>query len=360
MGRVDLHKVTESHVERFSERWIGGSEGVEWRSVLEAAMVANRLRRSERLDLAAFTPLCLLRAVWATAHGAEPIPELAATQADIAASMFRQAGGEIWKLRSDELLIPEKLVRDDIGGLVTYPVQCARLIELLGLYGLDQTEDREEVASWLSAFLVEQPGAAHPISDRWAVSLIPALLLVASRDRTVSRNFLIEVLRWLGDHYENDEAGLAGPDAEPDQEVAYFLGGGLEHVDAKPRQHSYLGAVVLDLAALLEDEELYDLAYNELAAVGAIPLVALPRDDVSQYMKTGHGVDVPVNTSPKYTETLAEGDAWRTSAHHDEDLSRYYLGRGDRLWDHLTLSLVTRDRHWVAGLRRLLSDNAAA
>jgi hypothetical protein len=59
---------------------------------------------------------------------------------------------------------------------------------------------------------------------------------------------------------------------------------------------------LLDLAALLEDDELYDLAYNEVAALDIRPFVALPRDDVSQYMATGHGIDVPLNTSPQYAE----------------------------------------------------------
>jgi hypothetical protein len=48
------------------------------------------------------------------------------------------------------------------------------------------------------------------------------------------------------------------------------------------------------------------------------------------------------------------------ASHHDEDLTRFYLGRLGYLWDHLSLSLVTRDRHWVAGLRGLLHNPAAS
>ena len=147
---------------------------------------------------------------------------------------------------------------------------------------------------------------------------------------------------------------MAGPYADPDVEVAYFLGGSLEHVELRERRESYLAAVLLDLAAVLQDADLYDLAYNEIAAVDIRPFVTLPRDDVNQYLTAGHGVDVPVNTSPKYAEQYAEGDGWRMAAHHDDDVSRYYLGRLGYFWDHLTLSIVSRDRYWVAGLRRLL------
>jgi hypothetical protein len=75
-----------------------------------------------------------------------------------------------------------------------------------------------------------------------------------------------------------------------------------------------------------------------------------------QYLIAGSGIDVPMNTSPKYAETWDEGDGWRMAAHHDEDLARYYLGRIHRIWDALTLSLVTRDRHWVALIRAMRSS----
>jgi hypothetical protein len=354
IGRIDLEKVTESRIERFSERWIGGAEGAHWKALLEAAVVANRLRGAERLDLAAFTSLCLLRAIWATVHGTEELPETVTAQHEAAVAMFDAYGRMVWELCSEELFGPEALIRDDIGLLVTYPVQCARLLEVLGLYGLREDDAADDIAAWLEQFMTAQPGAAHPLSDRWAVSLIPAIVLVGRRNRSPCRIFLTDVLRWLGDRHDQGGLGLAGPHAEPEEEVEYFLGDCLDHVQLEPRRASYLAAVVLDLAAALEDAELYDLAYNEVGALDIRPFVALPRDDVSQYMTSGHGVDVPVNTSPRYAESFSDGAGWRTALHHDDDLTRYFLGRLGRYWDQLSLSVVTRDRHWVAVLHHLL------
>jgi hypothetical protein len=355
LGRTDQGKVTESSIERFSERWIGGTDGIAWSALLEAAIIANRLRLAQRLDLACFTALCLLRAMWASAHRAEPPPERTIEQRDTAVAMFLNYSHDLWSTHSEELLDPKEIIRDDIGVIVTYPVQCVRLIEILGLYGLCVSDEAEGVANWLAQFIIAQPGAAHPISDRWAVSLIPAILLVSQFDSQVSRSYLTEVLRWMGDRHDNDGLGMAGPHAEAREEVEYLLGSSLESVERPPRRQSYLAAVVLDLAALLEDEELYDLAYNEVAALDIRPFLALPRDDVSQYMATGHGIDVPLNTSPHYAESFAEGTDWRMAEHHDDDLTRYYLGRLGRLWDHLSISVVTRDRHWVACLRGFLN-----
>jgi hypothetical protein len=270
--------------------------------------------------------------------------------------MFMSYAEIVWEARSDEMFDPKKIVENDIGLIVTYPIQCLRVLEIFGLYGLARPDVADEVADWLARFIASQPGASHPVSDRWAVSLIPALVILGQRRPDVLRPFLTDVLRWLGDRHDNDGLGMAGPHAEPFEEVEYFLGSPLESVEVSARRQSYLAAVMLDVAALLEDEELYNLAYNEVVALDIRPFLAIPRDDVSQYMTTGHGIDVPMNTSPNYAEYYADGSAWRMAAHHDDDTGRYYLGRIGRLWDHLSLSTVTRDRHWVAGIRVLLRE----
>ncbi len=355
LGRIDQGKVNEPRLERFSERWIGGSDGIGWRAVLECAFIANRLRSTQRRDLACFAALCLLRAVWASAHGTEPPPAIALEQADLTKTLFVSYAQELWNERSSELLDPRELIRDDIGIAVTYPLQCSRLLEVLGMYGLTEyAEDSDAIAEWISAFFGGQPGATHPVSDRWAVSLLPALTLLARTDRARCSKPIENTVRWLGDRNDAGGLGLAGPHAEPLEEIEYLLGSSLEHIDKPPRRHSYLAGMLLDFAALLEDGDLYDLVYNEIAALDIRPFVAIPRDDVSQYMATGHGIDVPINTSPKYLEYFADGSDWRMADHHDDEVDRYYLGRNGRLWDHLALSIVTRDRHWVAGLRALV------
>jgi hypothetical protein len=108
--------------------------------------------------------------------------------------------------------------------------------------------------------------------------------------------------------------------------------------------------VVLDLAAVLELQDVYDVAFNDFEAVGIHPAVPIPSDNVGQYLIPG---PTPVETAPQYAEYWSAGSGWQMAPHHDEDLNRYYLGRLDLPWDHLAVSLVTRDRHWVAGLRTL-------
>jgi hypothetical protein len=334
IGRIDSHRVTETELERYSRQWVADGTPLSWRSVLESAVVTNRLMRSDRLDLACFASLALLRGVWASVHGTEPPPDEALAQADLARAMFTGYAANLWERCGEEALEPATLIEgDDEGIFLTYPVRCLRIAEILGIYGLTLKDDEQrEVAAWLGRFLASQPGAAHPISDRWAVSLLPPALLVHRAEPGTVEQWLQEVVRWLGDHHEDEALGLAPSDADPEDEADYLLGGILEHIDRPKRRTSYLAAVVLDLSAALELRALYDVAFNDIIAVDLTPLVPQPNDDVGQYLVAGRGIDIPINTSPKYTEKSEAGDGWTMADHHDDDLTRYYLGRISRTW----------------------------
>ena len=71
-------------------------------------------------------------------------------------------------------------------------------------------------------------------------------------------------------------------------------------------------------------------------------------------MVSGDAVDVPHVTDPGYVSAWADGADWRMASHHHLAVDQYYLGRLGRLWDQIAVSAVTRDRHWVAGVRALL------
>src|SRR6202007_2390509 len=73
LGNIDQNRVQESEIDSFSRRWFSKeSTSPLYKAALEAAVVANRLRRHQRLDLACFVALCLIRSSWVRAHGTEP------------------------------------------------------------------------------------------------------------------------------------------------------------------------------------------------------------------------------------------------------------------------------------------------
>jgi Restriction endonuclease len=359
VAAIDDASVNEDQLETFSRFWLRSGEVPQPRSTVEAAIVATQLAHTGRRDLAAIAALCLLRAVWASVHGADPVPAAALELADSAQRMFLAYAEEIW---TDALA--QKADDDDLSALnasggyySTYRVTSLRLLEILSLFALADESRRDDLADWLRRFIETNPGASQPLSDRWAVSLIPATVVLAGQSREEAARYLGWVTAWVCDHYEDEGIGLAAADADPAAEIEYFFGGSLEHVTRPRRLSSYLATVVLDLAAALELKALYEDARNDFLASDVSLSVPMPRDDDGQYQVAR--ADIPIDTSPKYAEKWIDGDDWRMSSHHDDDLSRYYLGRIGRVWDFAAICSVTRDRHWVAAIRALAAQGGA-
>lgn len=356
LAAINDKKVTDADVERFSASWIRTGEVPTQTAAFEAALVASRLAHAGRKDLAALTGLGLVRSVWASVHGTEPPRTEALEMAEYGRQLFLVYAKEAW----DEA---QGLEADGLNGLnaagghySTYRVLALRLGEILGLLALADAEFTKPVAVWLKQFYETNPGASQPISDRWAVSLVPAAVTLNAFDRQATADLLRRVTRWTCDYYEGAGLGLAAADAEPQQEVDYLVGGAFEHITLPKRKLSYIATIVLDLAAALGQSAAYDDARNDFLAVDAGPGTPIPRDDADQYKVAE--ADVPLNTAPNYCDEWTQGDDWQMAPHHHSALTDYFLGRIDRPWDQLAVSAVTRDRHWIAAIRALDADIA--
>jgi hypothetical protein len=92
----------------------------------------------------------------------------------------------------------------------------------------------DEITDWLVQFQAAQPGLAHPISDQYAVSLIPTSLALLAADRGAARRLLERTTVWLCDRHERGELGLASADASPTEEIEYLLGAVFDSIE-RPR-----------------------------------------------------------------------------------------------------------------------------
>jgi hypothetical protein len=367
LGKIDERTLVDKELEAFSRRWVLDEDTASglWKSAVEAAVIANRLAGHERLDLACFTALCLVRAAWASTHGAEPQGGVGLSIADLGRGLFSFYASALRDRCDEESLDPLAFVHANAEEIpvsfVTYLVRCMRLIEILGLLGLLKLEsgadESAEVAEYLVRFFGSHPGAAHPVSDRWAVSLIPPLLLLGRLGhRETVTSVLTEVTRWIADHYEGDKHGLAGPAAAPGEEVNYLLGTPFEHVELERRSESFVSTVILDLAAVLEMGDFFELARNEFLAVKAMACVVEAEDTRGQYLLDSPGLSYEPNM--EYEEKWQPADGWKVAHHHKRGPSTYYLGRIGRLWDQLAASCVLRDRHFPVSYRALLSEGS--
>ena len=162
---------------------------------------------------------------------------------EVAGRTFAAYAERLWERCGENELDPVRLVNthgDEFGIFATYNVRCSRVIERLGLLGLwRQREglDTTSIRTWLARFVTDQPVAGHPLSDRWATSLIaPAVLLGATDPRLVGE-WLKETVRWVGDRLEGEGLGLASVSASPQEEVEYLFSS-LEHIQHRRRRES--------------------------------------------------------------------------------------------------------------------------
>lgn len=361
LGHIDRQRLRENEIEQFSRRWIGlaGSRTLQAGS-LEAAVVASRLRRHGRIDQACFVGLCLVRASWVGAHGKRPTNSEALWSAETGRALFRHYTFSLLDSCTDDVLEPLNMTGNELASYVTYPARCLRLAELLGLLALLESENGDaptnKISDFLSIFIEKHPGTSHPLSDRWAVSLIPPALALAQSGHSQQVELMFHgVAKWVADRYDAESFGLAGPGTSTEEEVERLLGNPFEHVDFPRRAESYTASVLLDLAAVLEMGDFYAVARNEFLAVDIIlPVVEAP-DTPSQYLLGGDGLCYSVNM--EFAHSWKPTDGWKVAPHHQRAFVPYLTSIG-RSWDLLAVSAVLRDRHFVGVLRHFSVKNS--
>jgi hypothetical protein len=164
-------------------------------------------------------------------------------------------------------------------------------------------------------------------------------------------DYLREVFVWIGQRYGNG-MGLAGPTASPETEVQQAIGRAVpQRIQIERRGESYLSSVVLDLCAFLRLERLYGFAREDFRRIDVSLSAMTTADTVGQYLLDGTGVAIEINAS--YADALS--DDWAGAAPHlaGEAFPRY-LQSLHRSWDHLAVSAVLRDRHFVCAWPALM------
>lgn len=347
-------------LEVHSRGWIRfGMNRSNLRDSLEAAVIASHCRNQQRIDLSCAVALMSLRSAFATIHGTSPVPEIAEVAINTARELFRYYAGQLWEFCRGRFLQPNELIREDRtpAGYVTYPVRSLILLENLALLGLlvepVDSALSAAIAEYLAQFMQSNSGAAHPISDRWAISLVPASLLLARHGKAdVVHSFLLTAVQWIADRYDEGNFGLAGPYSSPIEETTQLLGPPFEHVSLRRRNESYVASSILDLACVLEDQELYDAARNEFLAVDIVLPIMEVDDDLSQYGR--HLGEPRFEPNMPYDEYWSPKENWKCAPHHKRGPELYFPERVATTWDQLALSVVLRDRHLVYGWRRIL------
>lgn len=350
LGDIDVHEVDMDAIETFSRRWAHWEPSrIAGLGLIETALLSERLKETERLDLACHLALCAVGAAWAA--GATEPDEITVTAADSAGRLFESYARLLWTECDDRLLREFGLAAySGFASWVTYPIRCMRLAEIIALLGLRVGESDPELArsisEWLVRFAQAQPGIAHPVGDRYAVSIVPVASLLANQHADVVNNLLRRAAVWVCDRHEPGWLGLAAVDAPPSEEVSRLLAGAFEHIDLEPRQQSQTAGLLLDLAASLELRDLYADIRNDMLAVGVYPSVLLVAAGQDQLSRTGEENRWDYN--PDFADAI---DGTAPAAPHLGDDDAHLVIPRHRWWDLLAASAALRDRHFPTAIR---------
>jgi hypothetical protein len=345
LGSADGGSATMASIELFSRRWSTWEpERIAGLGVIEAAVLCEHLATSQRLDLACHLALCLVRGAVAAGAGSDV--------SEGARWLFETYAIRLLDEDGDQMLDEDFVSESGASAWISYPVRCVRIAEIVGLLALrvrkEDTKRAMEIAIWLTRFLAAQPGTSHPISDAYAVSLIPATLVAATVDTDAALELLRGAAVWLCDAYERDHLGLAAVDATPTEEVERLLGGSLEWVKHERRRDSVIATVLLDLAAALDFDELYADIRNDIEAVGIYPRVLRLAEGPDQFDRAG--LENSLDPNVDFAENLEE--ALPIAPHH-ADAAGKDLCEAGRAWDLLAISSALRDRHFYCALEAM-------
>jgi hypothetical protein len=312
-------------------------------AAIYAAVLANQARRAGRLDLAAIVALCLLRAARCWSFDGQAEAERLAISAR---RLYCSYAADILDAVRDTAGDALQMVRSIPGPppILAYPVYVARIAESLALLSLAPTEylaeaDKpraQDAGAVLSKLLRAQVGLPKLVSDKWAISLVLALLAVKKSEPALAARVLREAVRWVADAYDSDGIGLAAPDASIATEVEHALGGLYDHVAVTRRPDSYAATLLIDLAACLGFESEYNFAVNEILAVKADPVALIADESAARWgasMGSTGLARVPlVRYAEPYEPSVPLAD------HHATPRPP------GPAWDALALALLPRDR----------------
>jgi hypothetical protein len=346
LDRIESRSVRDRDLEVFSRSWLASDL---WRAVISCSIVASGLMERHRVDLSCQMALGLIRA--AAAHGHGRNDEVSEAAMDAARSLFLSYGDEFRGAFGPVAQSGDALCRSgsELFPGISYPVRCYRYLETMGMLGLLHMVQGEEekagaIARELGAFVRDQRGASHPLSDRWAVSLIPASLLLFRFDAESLRPWIEAICVWIADHHWRNPA-LGSVAATPEEETAYLVGPPFEHVELRRRKQSYVATILLDLTRILGLNSTYDDLLNDFLAVELAFPVFETSDGPGQYVYSER--DFTFEPSVRFEEHPSATE-WAAAAHHRRGPDSFHLQRLDRYWEHLAISLVLRDRHFIS------------
>ncbi|MBI1335226.1 MAG: hypothetical protein GC165_20375 [Armatimonadetes bacterium] len=227
----------------------------------------------------------------------------------------------------------------------TYPIHCSRVIEALGLIALgSDVEQARFAASRLIEFVESEPGVSHPISDRYAVSIVTACLALERHGRQdISKSLIEKATVWLCDRVEFG-AGIAHIDATVQEEIDQLLGYPFSGLNVESARSNLLASALVDLAAHSTDTKLYTDVVNDLKAVEIYPEYFQPADTSAQFL-IDHD-EVVHYPGVEFADNLVPDNGLGYAPYGPYEPTTFALFESLGFIGYVSISLLLRDRYF--------------
>lgn len=341
--------LTDREIESYSRQW--ADESIELdrrllRATVEAEVLAQQCLAHGHYYEAVQVHLALLR-VTCVASYTDPPEELIGVFTEGFVRLHELcivALGEIqtaWEPKKD--LVSLEGVSFD---MTTYLVHCSRIMEIASLtyFSSSGADVREASASFLEDFVRNESGCCHPLSDRYAVSIVLAVLALCANGRTaVARDLVKRTTVWLCDRYEQG-MGLAGIEASELEETQTLLGYAFEFIDLPYRRTSFLATALADLSAFISDHDLYSSVVNDVKACRIHPEYWQPRDTVGACRIDG--ADVVTYPTISYADEITDFGTESFGNHMEDELASFRFAEHLGPESVVVLIALLRDRYF--------------
>lgn len=340
---------TFERIESDSKRWLSRYDNFEkwalWCS-LESEALAQQFVSSGRFYEAIHVHLGRLRAICAAAYEAQSqdLPALfrsALPSVVELASAYVRSFKEAWEPARD--MLSSDLPSTDFIG---YRVQCSRVLECasLGYWLSDDQASRTQFAEFVCDIVTVELGCAQPISDRYAVSVaLASLVLVNEWQLPTLELLLCRATEWLCDRYEQG-IGIATVDSSEKEEIETLLGYRFDFTKVSTRRDSLLATIIRDASVVLGNADVYSDIGNDFEAVGIFPEYYQSKDTLGACLV--EGADVLRYPTVGYREKVSDWIAFEHSSYAAEECREYRFTNLLGTRSTVILTMLLRDRYF--------------
>ncbi len=355
-GSAMQGRVSDREIEEHSRRWNDVSLDRDKRLLLcalESEILAQQCIAQGFHYEAIVAHLARLRTLCALAYTddasyAPPLyTEAIARLHDLCASYLGEIR-RLWRERRDLLTLIVTATNQGeyaVPPVMTYPIQCARIIDIAALAFFTTTEaERGETASFLEEFILAEPGCCHPPGNRYTVGIVLAILILLSRNRRESvRQALHHVTTWLCDRYEQG-VGLAGHEATEGVETMTLLAYPFASVEVTESRSSLLATAMCDLAAFLGDGDLFGDIVNDIKACDIYPEYWQPQDTAG--VCSIESADVTHVPNVEFADVLTDFHRYEHAPHLLQEPESFHVADLHGATALVVLMVLLRDRYF--------------